>query len=71
MVRGCDGRYSGCRYKGCSTRREGERGMRRRRRQRDDGGNREALETGGKRGRHRCGETERERESERGIEGRG
>ena len=32
MVRGCDGRYSGCRYKGCSTRRKGEReGMRTRR----------------------------------------
>lgn len=72
MVRGCDGRYSGCRYKGCSTRRKGERGMRTRR---TEGGRGTTMATekhwkqeeNGKRGRHRCGETERERE--RGIEG--
>ena len=71
MVRGCDGRYSGCRYKGCSTRRKGEReGMRTRR---TEGGRGMMVATerhwkqeeNGKRGRHRCGETERERERER------
>lgn len=69
MVRGCDGRYSGCRYKGCSTRRKGERGMRTRR---TEGGRGTTMATekhwkqeeNGKRGRHRCGETERERERE-------
>lgn len=74
MVRGCDGRYSGCRYKGCSTRRKGEReGMRTRR---TEGGRGMMVATerhwkqeeNGKRGRHRCGETERERERER-VEG--